>query len=305
MQGLRALWGDALPFPLPVDRTYFGPPRGPPWVGPIIDAMFVESVRKQKLMREGKPLPAREYSKDASPYAPHWWPESVKILHREASREEDRLKDEFRRLFPCGKSSPRQQAPQYQAWLTVFLPSCSYAAFFLRTRLQEGITASAVARAGAIAFYKKIEAEEAAAITAAYVNTLMSDDFLAMWVACSTEDVHLWGTNDDPRNPPNLAAGGSGWTTGGWGTGTGGWGTGGCGTGTGGWGGGWGWTPPVRKRRWFPCFYGYRRMGAVFRQPRSADWREHRHRRFAWVRQLERRWRRHNALALSFYLVSH
>jgi hypothetical protein len=101
MQGLRALWGDALPFPLPVDRTYFGPPRGPPWFGPIIDAMFVESVRKQKLMREGKPLPAREYSEDASPYAPHWWPESVKILHREASREEDRLKDEFRRLFPC------------------------------------------------------------------------------------------------------------------------------------------------------------------------------------------------------------
>ncbi|KAJ7793365.1 hypothetical protein B0H14DRAFT_3498168 [Mycena olivaceomarginata] len=50
---------------------------------------------------QGKPLPAREYSEDASPYASHWWPENVNILHREASREEDCLKDDFRRLFPC------------------------------------------------------------------------------------------------------------------------------------------------------------------------------------------------------------
>ncbi|KAJ7846955.1 hypothetical protein B0H14DRAFT_3454016 [Mycena olivaceomarginata] len=167
MQGLRALWGDALP----LDCTYFGLLQS--LVGPIIDAMFVESVREQKLMREGKPLPAREYSEDASPYASHWWPENVNILHREASREEDCLKDDFRRLFPCqpvvhpDREAQAENFRRASRFLNAKL-ACSSAIFFLRTRLQEGITASAAARAGAVAFYQKIEAEKAAAIAAAY-----------------------------------------------------------------------------------------------------------------------------------------
>ncbi|KAJ7699838.1 hypothetical protein B0H14DRAFT_3528294 [Mycena olivaceomarginata] len=197
MQGgfphLGALWGNVLPFHLPVDLLR--PPKRAPWVGPIVDAMF-EDVREQKLMREGKPLPARAYSEDTSPYTSHWWPESVKILHWEALREEDCLKNDFRHLFPL---------------LNTKL-ACSFAIFFLRTRLQEGITASAAARAAALAFDKKIKADEAAALAAAYVHTLMSDQFLTAWV--TIDDVHLWGTHNDPRNPG----------TGGWATTTGGWG---------------------------------------------------------------------------------
>jgi hypothetical protein len=126
----------------------------------------------------------------------------------------------------------------------------------------------------------------------------MSDQFLAAWVAI--DDVHLWGTHDDPRNPGTggwaTAAGGWG-ATGGWGTATGGWGgTGGWGTATGGWGDGWETASLVR--RWFPRFYGYRRMGAVFRQARPAKWRERRRKRFAWLRRLERQWCRHEVLVV-------
>ncbi|KAJ7817254.1 hypothetical protein B0H14DRAFT_3474732 [Mycena olivaceomarginata] len=260
MQGgfphLRALWGDAVPFPLPVDRTYFGPPRGPPWVGPIIDAVFADSIHEQNLMRQGKPLPAREYSEDTSPYASHW------LLNTKLA--------------------------------------CFFGIFLLRTHLQEGFTASAAARAGAIAFYKKIEADEAVAIAATYIDTLMSDDFLAVWVARSTDNVHLWGTDDDPRNLPIQAGsmGGGGWPTGSWGAGTV-WG--------GSWGGGWGagtvWVPPVRKHRQFPRIYGYRRMGAVFHQPRPVNWRKLRRKPFAWLRRLEWQWCCHEGLMLSVFLA--
>ncbi|KAJ7806525.1 hypothetical protein B0H14DRAFT_2610373 [Mycena olivaceomarginata] len=306
MQGfphLRAHWGNALPSHPRVDRTYFGPPRGPPWVGPIIDVMFKKDVSKQKLMREGKPLPAREYCEDTSPYAPHWWPESVKILHREASREEDRLKSDFRRIFPCQPVVHPDCAAQSDNFrrasrLLNTKLACSSAIFLLRTRLQEGFTASAAARAGALAFYKKIQAEEEAALASAYIHTLMSDQFLAAWVAI--DDIHLWGTHDDPRNPGTggwaTAAGGWG-ATGGWGTATGGWGgTGGWGTATGGWGDDWETASLVR--RWFPRFYGYHRMGAVFRQARPAKWRERQRKRFAWLRRLERQWRRHEVLVV-------
>ncbi|KAJ7809285.1 hypothetical protein B0H14DRAFT_2608179 [Mycena olivaceomarginata] len=263
MQGfphLRAHWGNALPSHSRVDRTYFGPPRGPPWVGPIIDVMFEEDVSKQKLMREGKPLPAREYSEDTSPYAPHWWPESVKILHREASPEEDRLKSDFRRIFLCQPVVHPDRAAQSDNF--------RHASRLLNTKL---------------------------------VHTLMSDQFLTAWV--TIDNIHLWGTHNDPRNPGTggwaTAIGGWG-VTGGWGTATGGWGgTGGWGTatgglgGTGGWGtamGGWGdgWGTASLVHRWFPCFYGYRRMGAVFRQARPAKWRERWRKRFAWLRRLER-----------------
>jgi hypothetical protein len=94
---LRALWGNTVPFPLPVDPRYFGPPRGLPWVGPVIDAMFAGSSRDQQLIRAGKPLPAHKYSESLSPYASHWWPDSIRCLHRQASQEEQKLKDRFAR----------------------------------------------------------------------------------------------------------------------------------------------------------------------------------------------------------------
>jgi hypothetical protein len=150
-----------------------------------------EDVHKQKLMREGKPLPARAYSEDTLPYTSHWWPESVKILHREALREEDCLKNDFRRLFPCQSIVHPDRAAQSDNFRCASrllntklgnlnscpvrtslthgsLIACSFAIFFLRTRLQQGITVSAAARAGALAFDKKIKADEAAALAAAY-----------------------------------------------------------------------------------------------------------------------------------------
>ncbi|KAJ7747608.1 hypothetical protein B0H14DRAFT_2636748 [Mycena olivaceomarginata] len=135
-----------------------------PWVGPIVDAMF-EDVREQKLMREGKPLPARAYSEDTSPYTSHWWPESVKILHWEALREEDCLKNDFRHLFPCQSVVHPDRTAQSDNFCR--------ASRLLNTKL---------------------------------VHTLMSDQFLTAWV--TIDDVHLWGTHNDPRNP-----GTGGWAT--------------------------------------------------------------------------------------------
>jgi hypothetical protein len=125
--------------------------------------------------------------------------------------------------------------------------------------------------------------------------SLLSDEYLSAWLDRACADIQLWGTQDDPRNappaPPVVAVGG--WGTGNvWGGGMG-WGAGNV------WAGGWGnANGPLRKRRWFPRVYGYRRMGAVFLLPRPKNWRERHRRRYTWLRRLEREWRT-NELLLS------
>lgn len=130
-------------------------------------------------------------------------------------------------------------------------------------------------------------------------EALFSDEFLCAWLDCAETDVHLWGTSNDPRNLPPATpqvlggwSSGSAWGTGSWGSG-GGWGGGWNAVAlNGGWGGGWNAAPWRKTRRWFPCIYGFRRMGAVFREPRPVGWAKRRwQRRFGWLQCLERKWR--------------
>jgi hypothetical protein len=127
--------------------------------------------------------------------------------------------------------------------------------------------------------------------------SLMQDDYLSAWLDRPYLEVYLWGTVHDPRTlpppPPQPLTwtvgngGGAGTWGGGWGQGVG-WGQGG------GWGGGW---DQRRQRRKHPHFYGFRRMGAIFRLPRPLDWQARlRERRRGWLIRLERRWRRVAAL---------
>ncbi|KAJ7055520.1 hypothetical protein C8F01DRAFT_1087830 [Mycena amicta] len=214
-----------------------------------------------QLFWEGRPLPAHEYSEDSSPRSSWWWPASIASLYREASDEEAYLKYEFRLQFPFrpvthpGRVMQSAEFLRQQTLLHAKL-ACSYAVFLLRTRLQEGITASAAASAAALA----------TAATQVTVHSLLADNFLAAWLACPTIDVTLWGTGSDPRNrrpsPPGAwgtAADWSGW--GGWG----------------GWNGwdGWGWG--ARRHRRMPRPRGYRQMGVIFLPPRVLG-RRHRQR---------------------------
>lgn len=197
----------------------------------------------------------------------------------------------------------------------MFVAACN-TVFFLRTHLPDGIPAAAAAAAGALAGRRAADDAALAAEAAEYglymlflhfiailtqalisVTALTSDDHLAAWL-CSMEDMSLWGTDNDPRNPPapfantgwganagwgaNVGSGANaGWGTNvGWGTNAG-WGGGGV------WGAGGGWgNPPWRCQRWYPQHYGYRRMGAVFRVFRQRR-PPHRHPRLCWVTSLE------------------
>lgn len=82
--------------------------------------------------------------------------------------------------------------------------------------MQEVITASDAAQAGSRVFHQEIETAEVAAAAVAYseffcpsllrwshsaaAKALLSDNFLCAWLDHAKMDVHLWGTQDDPRN---------------------------------------------------------------------------------------------------------
>ncbi|KAJ6488779.1 hypothetical protein C8R45DRAFT_929487 [Mycena sanguinolenta] len=296
---LRAIWGDNFPEPLPNRIKDFGPPQGAPWYGPAIDAFEADCDRYQL-----------QYCEIYSPDFSHWWPDSIKHLHRQASREEQQLKDHLARLFPYHPDVHPERAARAPKFLAANIRlnaqlACSQAIFFIRTFVQEQITAGQAARAGKTEFYRQIEAPAAAATAAAYTKSLFSDEFLGAWLNRPEEDISLWGTSNDPRDPPVLPAPVWG-STAPWGavTGAGTWGT------TGAWGmGAWGmgmWAAPVhppgwfcrlpapsRNPRWFPRFYRKSRIGASFQKPRITGWRDRCWKcRFGWLRRLERQWRR-------------
>ncbi|KAJ7758918.1 hypothetical protein B0H14DRAFT_3596617 [Mycena olivaceomarginata] len=247
--------------------------------------MFAESVREQRLMRQGFLLPANEFSED---YMPDWsrWLPPIMRLHRDASTEEGLVKHRFQQLFPFCPLHPDRVAQT---------PKFLGENLLLNARL--GMTAAAASQAGYLAFVRARELGAAAAATAEYTQSLLSDDYLAAWLDRTKMDVLLWGTLDDPHNltpAPPVA-------TGGWGVGSV-WGNATGGLGGGGWGGGWGWglaawnDPPVRKPRWFPRHYGYHRMGAVFLPPRPVGWRQRLRRRFTWLGHLEQEWHQQEEL---------
>jgi hypothetical protein len=190
--------------------------------------------------------------------------------------------------------------------------------------MQEGITASDATQEGSQSFHRKIKTAEAAAASAAYseylhhslwhrsdipaAEALFSNKFLCAWLDRTETDVHLWGTLDDPHNPPPAPPQGLGDLSSGstWGMGT--WGSGGGWSGgwnlvalNGGWDGGWnaGNAVPYKTRLWFTRFYGFCRMGAVFRCPRLVGWEKRCwQRQFGWVWRLERKWRRQESTML-------
>ncbi|KAJ7302605.1 hypothetical protein DFH08DRAFT_826486 [Mycena albidolilacea] len=267
---LFALWGGNPPPPPP--HPLFATPTWVPWARPVFDAAAAEGEHMNELLREGRALPAHEYSEDSSPQSLWWWPASIKSLHGEASDEELYLKYIFRLRFPFrpvihpGRTTQSAKFVHAQTLLHAQLTS-SYAVFLLHTRLQEGITVSAAAHAGALA---TIRAADAAAATKEYSDSLLADDFLAAWIACPTTDVLLWGTDHDPRNAPlAFVSVVTGWANGGsiwggtWPNSGGAWPNGG-----GAWGGGWGNEAPMwHKCRRIPRPHGYRRIGVIFLPP--------------------------------------
>jgi hypothetical protein len=99
----------------------------------------------------------------------------------------------------------------------------------------------------------------------------MQDEYLSAWLDRPYVDIYQWGTVHDPRTPPPPPPQPPMWGVGiGWG----------AGTLAGGWGGGWG---QHRRRRKRPRRYGFRTMGAIFRQPRPVDWQ-------AQLRERQRGW---------------
>ncbi|KAJ7701648.1 hypothetical protein B0H14DRAFT_2648359 [Mycena olivaceomarginata] len=280
---LRALWGDT---PLPPPQRHLGVPTSPPWAGPVVDAAIAEGERRNKILRTGNSLPAHLYSEDSSPIPAWWWPMNIEHLHREAMDEELYLKYKFRLQFPFRPQIHVDRATQsveflHERMLLNARLAASYAIFFLRTRLKEGITSSAAALAGALAAARAADAAAAAAAALEHTQSLLDDEFLAAWLARPVADIALWGTAHDPRDVPLPPVNTGGWAN------TGGWGNGG------GWGTGWGdWPPVVRKRRRMPRPYGYRRMGVIFRPPRVVGRRYRlRERLRRWIDGLERRWR--------------
>ncbi|KAJ7677668.1 hypothetical protein B0H14DRAFT_2655957 [Mycena olivaceomarginata] len=226
---LRVLWGDT---PLPPPQHHFGVPTSPPWAGPVVDAATAEAERRNEIMRVGKSLPAHLYSEDSSPTPAWWWPANIKCLHCEASDKELYLKYKFRLRFPfrpqlhVGRATHSVDYLHERMLLNARLEqkrphpksASSYAIFFLRTRLEDGITSSAAAQAGALTAARAADAAAAAAAALEYTQLLLDDDFLAAWLVRPVVDVALWGTAHDPRDALLPPVNTRGWAnTGGWG----------------------------------------------------------------------------------------
>ncbi|KAJ6476010.1 hypothetical protein C8R47DRAFT_1075840 [Mycena vitilis] len=313
MDALRALAAQDVAEPrfFP-SATYLGPPTGLSWCSPSVAAQHAESIAILRLAREGLPLPAHIYSELLPTQFSPWWPASIQRLHTEAETEAGVYRRDFQTVYPTHPALSPDRAHQTAIFIrdTAFLHAvlaCCHAIFWRRTRIQEGVTAAQAARGGFIAAVATAAAAAAARATTEYTRSLMTDGFLSASLQRPRSEICLWGTDEDPRNPviaPDISA----WTAAGWGTGwasagaapvhaaslpwvTGGWGN------SGGWGnGGWG-TPPVarRRRRWYPRHYGHRRMGAIFRPPRTV-----RVRRRTWVQRLELKWRRRQMFLLKY-----
>ncbi|KAJ6556067.1 hypothetical protein B0H19DRAFT_1235408 [Mycena capillaripes] len=257
------------------------------WWTPAVAAQCQKDAATEKQVRLGNPTAAYEYSEFTTPPESPWWTCAVRSLYREAQAEEQDIKDEFRRKYrthPIPHPDRAARSPLFMRAchrLSIYL-ACTQAVFWIRTRIQEGTTAADVARAGALTGACAAAAASAARFaTAEYTRSLMTSTFLGASLGLSSSQVSLWGTQNNPRNPPPSSPSplGLGYTI--WGNG-------------GGWGSGGGWGQP-KRRRWFPKHYGYRRMGAIFRPPRRL--RAKPTIKMRWLQHVERKWRR-IALAL-------
>ncbi|KAJ7694453.1 hypothetical protein B0H14DRAFT_2651016, partial [Mycena olivaceomarginata] len=251
---LLALWGGRSP-PAPATPPAF------------LHTNLAPEARAEIAQRkhEGQPLPAHVYTEYSSPYESPWWPQSVQKLFGDAKAEERSLKLAFvlkyHVLHPDRNSEPPAFLHEHNLLLARL--ACTHAVFFLRVSLQQGMTAGAAARAGAVVSTRAEELAAGTRAAAVYAYSLMQDNYLSAWLDHPYLEVYLWGTVHDPQTlpppPPQPLTwtvgngGGAGTWGGGWGQGVG-WGQGG------GWGGGW---DQRRQRRKRPHFYGFRRMGAI------------------------------------------
>ncbi|KAF8209773.1 hypothetical protein K438DRAFT_195942 [Mycena galopus ATCC 62051] len=108
--------------------------------------------------------------------------------------------------------------------------ACTEAVFCNHTFIQEGMSASEAASAGALrdipAAHAVAVAQAATAAALEYELSLMQDDFLLAWLCPSSPvealDMRKWGSQDDPRHSTSAwtNTADNGWhTTGAWGTG--------------------------------------------------------------------------------------
>jgi hypothetical protein len=186
---LLALWGDT-PLPPPPPHPYLCTPSSPPWVGPVVDATNERGAQIAQWKREGRSLPAHIYSKDSPPPDSPWWSAPIQRLFGEAKADERRVRLTFvftyHVLHPDRKSRPPAFLHQHSLLLarlgtysslvalsaislTIFnQAACAHAIFFLRTRLQEGVTAATAARAGAIVGARREQAATGACAAAVY-----------------------------------------------------------------------------------------------------------------------------------------
>ncbi|KAJ7686440.1 hypothetical protein B0H14DRAFT_2654289 [Mycena olivaceomarginata] len=230
---LLALWGATpLPPPPPPPHPYFCTPTWLPWAGPVVDTANESSAQIAQWKREGRALPAHIYSEHSSPFDSPWWPAPIQKLFGKARAEEHRVNLAFVLKYHVLHPDRNSQPPAFlhQHSLLLARLTCTYAIFFLRTRLQEHVTAATAPRAGAILAARREQAAAGARAAAVYTYSLMQDDFLSAWLTRPSMDVYLWGTVHDLRTlPPPPAPSVM------WGGGGGGWGTPGAGD----WGGSW------------------------------------------------------------------
>ncbi|KAJ7328004.1 hypothetical protein DFH08DRAFT_816165 [Mycena albidolilacea] len=208
------------------------------------DGEITHALRIDQLQREGKSPPYQECRENRSPHNSWWWPSAIRQLYRETEAEQRGIDLAFQKLHPLHSHQPlNSQFLLDQSRLHQRL-ACSEGVFYMRTLVQEGVTAGAASQAGSLAAFsatdaafRAAEARAAAARTQEAIECLLKTEYLAGWLAHTEDSIHSWGTVDDPRNSsPPPGWGTRGWGTAGWGTAaTGGWGTVGTG-GTGGWG---------------------------------------------------------------------
>ncbi|KAF8121729.1 hypothetical protein K438DRAFT_2004886 [Mycena galopus ATCC 62051] len=208
--GLRELWGDEpLPPPPPGPHPFGTVPYWPPWAGPPVDAALARGRVMKERAYKGLSLPAHRFSEFSSPPTSPWWSPEILRLRHEAEDEEREIKHSF-----ALRHRPRYRVladPEFRADRDLLhaLLACTHAVFFLRTRLQEGITAADAARIAAGPGQAALAAKE-------YTLSILTHDFLAAWVDRPLPEVALWGTQDDPRifvQRDNSHGGGWGGTT--------------------------------------------------------------------------------------------
>ncbi|KAJ6528206.1 hypothetical protein B0H19DRAFT_1275000 [Mycena capillaripes] len=203
-------------------------PTSPFWTSPLFLSHQGDARAKAHLSRNGLPIPAHTYSEFTSPEVSFWWTPAVRSLHNDTYYEERRIKHSFSRQYPnCSLSRPPhpdriQHTPVFlrDQYLLHARLACCQAIFWIRACIEAGVTAATLALQHATAAALAAEAAAADAAATQYTECLLADGLLAASLGRPVSEVSLWGTAEDPRNPPPPQplgwANTSAWGTGAW-----------------------------------------------------------------------------------------